>query len=481
MIRLAAADIAVLALYFGAVLYIGFRSAKGSAGNEDDFLLAGRSLTLPIFVMTLVSTWYGGILGVGEFSYRYGISNWVVQGAPYYVFAALFALALAGRVRASNLRSIPDKLEASYDRKTAVLGAFLTFILMTPAPYILMLSIFLQMLFGWSLALSIAVTALVAISYLFWGGFRSDIRTDVFEFVVMFLGFAVILPYAYAQYGGFEFLAESLPPLHLTWHGGNSAQFIAVWFFIALWTLVDPAFHQRCYAAKDGRTARNGILVSIGFWFVFDAMTAAAGLYARAALPGLADPLTAYPMLAEAVLPPVAKGLFYCGMLATIMSTLNTLAFVSAQTLGRDIVLRIAGRATAGGSFDGTSVRRFIGAGLVASFACSVALALLLPSVIAMWYTIGTIVIPGLLVPLMAAYFRPLAIPARYAFPAMLLGWLVSLGWLFAGRFGPTAPDYPLGLEPMAPGLLVSVAVWGLGKLLAPGQTAAPLSPSPGR
>jgi SSS family solute:Na+ symporter len=297
----------------------------------------------------------------------------------------------------------------------------------------------------------------------------------------MFLGFAVILPYAYARYGGEEFLSASLPPLHLSWHGGNSPQFIAVWFFIALWTLVDPAFHQRCYAAKDGRTARNGILVSIAFWFVFDAMTAAAGLYARAALPGLAQPLAAYPMLAEAVLPPVAKGLFYCGMLATIMSTLNTLAFVSAQTLGRDILLRLLRPASAGIGFGGLAVRRAINAGLVVSFACSAALALLLPSVIEMWYTIGTIVIPGLLIPLMAAYFRPLAIPARYAFAAMLAGWLVSLGWLAAGRVGLAAPAYPLALEPMVPGLAVSAAVWGWGRLRNPRPDAAPVTPSPGR
>ena len=78
MIHLALPDIALLVVYFGAVLVIGFRSAKGATGSEDDFLLAGRTLTLPIFVMTLVSTWYGGILGVGEFSYRYG-TPWMTQ------------------------------------------------------------------------------------------------------------------------------------------------------------------------------------------------------------------------------------------------------------------------------------------------------------------------------------------------------------------------------------------------------------------
>src|SRR5258706_503226 len=141
MIHLAASDIGIIFLYFGAVLFVGYRTARKARPTDEDFLLAGRTLTLPIFVMTLVSTWYGGILGVGEFSYRYGISNWVVQGVPYYIFAAIFAFILAKKIRATNLFSIPDKLAAAYDRKTAVLGAGLTFILMTPAPYILMLSV----------------------------------------------------------------------------------------------------------------------------------------------------------------------------------------------------------------------------------------------------------------------------------------------------------------------------------------------------
>jgi SSS family solute:Na+ symporter len=470
MIHLAFSDILIIFIYFGAVLYVGYRSARKTTSSEEDFLLAGRSLTLPVFVMTLVSTWYGGILGVGEFSYRYGISNWVVQGVPYYIFAAIFAVLLAKKIRATNLYSIPDKLERSYDKKTAVLGSVLTFILMTPAPYILMLSLFLEMLFGWNLLLSLIVTALVAVSYLYFGGFRSDVETDILEFFLMFLGFAVILPFCFHRYGGFHFLQSNLPPLHLTWHGGNSYQYIIVWFFIALWTLVDPAFHQRCYAVKSGAVAQKGILISIIFWFLFDFMTATAGLYARAALPNLSEPMMAYPMLAEAILPPVAKGLFYVGMLATIMSTLNTLAFVSAQTLGRDIVLRLR-RGTASlvqptlNIEDSKIVTRYTKVGLVVSFILSIVLAIAIPSVINMWYTIGTVAIPGLLVPLMASYFEPLKISKKFAFWGMLFGWLTSLSWLIAGSVVGTSGSYPLGIEPMYPGLLVSLVLWGFGKM----------------
>ncbi|MBI5214704.1 MAG: sodium:solute symporter family protein [Ignavibacteriae bacterium] len=499
MIHLGFPDYLIIFAYFGIILFVGFRSARKKQTSDEDFLLAGRSLTLPVFVMTLVSTWYGGILGVGEFSYRYGISNWVTQGVPYYIFAAIFAFVLAKKIRETNLVSIPDKLEQSYDKKTALLGSVLTFILMTPAPYILMLSIFLQMLFGWSMLVSVLITAVVSVSYLFFGGFRSDVDTDKVEFVFMFLGFAIIIPFCVSSFGGLEFLQSKLPPLHLTMHGGNSWQYILVWFFIALWTLVDPAFHQRCYAAKDGATAQKGILVSILFWLVFDFLTATAGLYARAALPNLEEPMKAYPMLAEAVLPPIAKGLFYVGMLATIMSTLNTLALVSAQTLGRDIIegLSVNGFLFRGLSFgfrvlgfkiqdSGYSIQdssdeqnensenpkseirnpksssiTLIRFGLIISFLASVILALLVPSVVKIWYTLGTVVIPGLLVPLVSGYFERLKISARFAFLSMLFGWLTSLCWLMLGKDG----VYPFGVEPMYPGLSVSLLMWVMGKL----------------
>ena len=457
-VSLAPVDLLLIAGYFSAVLLIGFLSK--SKTESTDFLLASRSLTLPIFVMTLVSTWYGGILGVGEFSYLYGISNWVVQGVPYYIFALVFALFLAKRIRASNLLTIPDKLQQSYDRKTAILGSFLTFILVTPAPYALMLAVLLQLVTGWSYVLCLIIGTFATIVYLLVGGFRSDVNTNVLEFVLMFLGFAVILPFAYEKFGGFDFLQHNVPPQHLTWNGGNSMQFVLVWFFIALWTLVDPAFHQRCYAAKSGEVAQKGILVSIIFWFLFDAMTATAGLYARAALPNLAQPVMAYPLLAELTLPPFAKGMFYIGMLATIMSTLNSLSFISATSLGRDIVWRWREEK------DEANVTRYTQIGLIVTGLLAILLSVLIPSVIKLWYTIGTIVIPGLLVPLVASYFERFRIHAHYAFAAMLFGWLTSTVWLLIGwtRQLGSSEFYPLGIEPMYPGLVVSLLVWGWGR-----------------
>jgi len=75
------------------------------------------------------------------------------------------------------------------------------------------------------------------------------------------------------------------------------------------------------------------------------------------------------------------------------------------------------------------------------------------------------VVIPGVLVPLIASYFERFRITSRYAFLAMLFGWLTSLGWLIAGNINGNAGIYPLGIEPMYPGLVISIFIWSLGRI----------------
>ena len=63
---------------------------------------------------------------------------------------------------------------------------------------------------------------LLSIMYLFRGGLRSVVITERIQFVLMFGGFAVIIPYLVARYGGLSFLKANLPASHWTWHGGSA-------------------------------------------------------------------------------------------------------------------------------------------------------------------------------------------------------------------------------------------------------------------
>jgi len=458
-------DLLLVAAFLAAAVGLG-ALARRREGLED-YVLASRALTLPQFVATLVPTFYGGVLGVGEFTWTSGLSNWTVMALPYYVFAALYALFLAERVRLEPGLTIADHLEGAYGRRAALLGSALVFLLAAPADELLMAGTLLSHLSGLGLWTACALAGAAALALVWRGGLRADVAANRLQIVVMFAGFGLILPYAVRAVGGPHALAARLPPGHLTWTGGMSAWRVLGWWLIAVWTIVDPAFHQRCAAAESPRAARDGILVSIGFWALFDLMTTAAGLYARAALPALAPATLAYPRLADAVMPVFARGLFFAGLAASIFAALQAKSLLAAVSLGRDFGGRVA---PAGADAAQGRVR----AALLAAVLFSFALARLVPSVVDLWYAVGSAAIPGLLLPMLGVYFPRGRVGGGWAAAAGLAGFAVSLSWVVAARrLG--AP--PLGLEPPFPGLAVSALVWLAGYSTAAAQQAPTSTP----
>lgn len=445
-------DALVVLAFLAAAAALGARARRRE--GLDDFVLASRALTLPQFVATLVPTFYGGVLGVGEFTWTSGLSNWTVMAAPYYAFAAVYALWLAERVRARPGLTIADHLESAYGRRAALAGAGLVFLLAAPADELLMAGTLLSRLTGLGVAAAMLAAGAAALAAVWRGGLRGDVASNRLQIVVMFAGFGLVLPYAVRAVGGPAALAAKLPPGHLSWSGGMSGWKILGWWLIAAWTIVDPAFHQRCAAAESPAVARRGILVSIAFWAVFDLMTTAAGLYARAALPNLSDATFAFPALADATMPALARGLFFAGLSASIFAALQAKSLLAAVSLGRDFAARL--RPTADAARESARVR----VALVAAAALSFALARLVPSVVDLWYAVGSAVIPGLLLPMLGVYAPRLRVSGAWALAASLGGFAASLAWVVAARRLGAAP---LGLEPPFPGLALSAAIWAAG------------------
>ena len=417
---------------------------------------------MPGFVMSLVSTWYGGILGVGEYSYRFGLSNWLVFGLPYYLAALLFAVYLARRARESRLLTIPDQLDKAYGRKTALTGSIIIYLMTVPAAYILGVGTLIQYIFGWELWEGILAGTVFSVVYVYTGGFRSVVRTDIFQFILMFFGFAVLLVMLVWKFGGLSFLSGHLPPEMFTWHGGNSKSFIVAWYFIALATLIEPAFYQRCYAAKDVKVARNGILISIGCWAVFDFMTTFCGMYARAILPDLASPVGSYPSLALQVLPAGLFGLFALALLATDMSTIDSYAFLAASTFSRDILMRIF-------PISENRIAFYTRIGLVVTTAAAILLVLQFQSIVEIWYVFGTVGTPALLVPVFFSFVGKRRLPASIAMSSIIGSGGIALVW-YLSQYWTSDGSYWLGLQPIFPGLALSLALFlGLARpIMAP-------------
>ncbi len=446
-------------IYLILLFYLGFK-ARRKAADESEYLLGNRSLTLPAFVATLVSTWYGGILGVGEFVYSYGISNWIVMGLPYYFFALLFAYTLAPKIREAENFSMADMLYRFYNRPVGLLGSVFIFIMISPAPYILMLAILLKIFLNISFLWSLILGALFSIIYVYKGGFRSVVKTDILQFFLMFISFIILFVYLITSDISLFELPDHLDTEHLNPMGGLSWQNIVVWFSIASWTFIDPGFHQRCAAARTPKIARKAIVVSVGFWFIFDMLTTISGLYAVALLPGI-DPLMSFPELARYILPPFLQGLFFVGLAAIIMSTVDSYTFLSAMTFGRDILGHLSVKGF------GSDKNLAIKIGLVISAILSVLLVLVFPSVIKLWYTLGSLFIPALLLPLLGSYFKNIRVSANLTLIAMIGGFSISFSSLLWGEFHKIDgfAQYFLGVEPFFPGLLFTLLIYVFGKL----------------
>ncbi len=445
-------DLSVLILYVGLLIGFGFYRTKQSGKDPEEFLLAGRKLSLPGFVVTLVATWYGGILGIGENTYSYGIQTWFIFGLPYYIFAILFAFLIAGRINETKFISIPDQFHGRFGKTAGVVSALYILFLASPAPYILSIGILLQFTTGLSFGLSLLMATGLSLSYIWIGGFKAVVRTDGLQFGFMFVGFLLLLIFSMKSSGPISELV--LPVSHLNITGGASIQYIVVWFFIALWTFVDPGFYQRCAAAKSPQTAKKGILISIGFWFIFDMLTLSTGLYAKALLTA-GDPLFAYPRLGAMVLPPLAYGIFITGLLATIMSTIDSLGLISAITFGRDILWRIQSPTSTDKLKWNNESTIFVRKGLIITAFIALILAFSIPSVVKLWYGLGSILVPGLVLPFLISFKNNR--PKENILLMMVSPVLVSIFWILLGKL---LNGYPFGLEPFYPGILTSVLVY---------------------
>lgn len=454
MISFSSLDIFIILLFFVLLLFIGFISSKKTKSNSEDYLLSGRKVGLFLFVLISVSTWYGGIIGVGEFTYRYGLVSWFTQGFPYYFFAFLFAIFFAKKIREASLFTIPEKLTEVYGKKVGLISALVVFILVSPAPYLLMAANLISLVFDTKILLSLLIAIILSGSYLIKGGFRSNLYADAFQFFVMFIGFILIFVVCIVSFGGIEFLQQNLPAAHLKITGDASPTFLIVWFLIALWTFADPGFHQRAYAAKTGNVARNGILISIIFFAFFDFLTTSTGLFGRALIPNIDQPVNAFPLLAEKVLSPGLKGIFYAAMFATIISTLNSFLFLSATTIGRDFIFKFNTNSKE------EKVKTYTIIGIIVSGVISIIIGFTIPSVVEIWYTIGSLFIPGIILPVISAYYPTLRISSNLIVIEIVLA--ISVGSVWLG-YRNSLTGFISEIEPMIIGLFAAIITHSIG------------------
>jgi solute:Na+ symporter, SSS family len=334
--------ILVLVLTFSSVIFGSRFQSSTDANNKAslgvlDHLVMGRQLTLPLFVATLVATWYGGIFGVTKIAFNQGIYNFVTQGLFWYIAYLIFAFFMVDKITPYKAVTLPNLLEKMFGKKSGILGGFFNFFNVLPISYVISIGLFIQLLFNYPLEKSMLIGIVLVLSYSTFGGLRSVVYSDLIQFFVMCIGVGLVLILSFSEFGGIDFLKSSLPKSYFQLNGTNSLATTFIWGFIALSTLVDPNFYQRCFAAKSPKVAKKGIIISTIIWAIFDLCTTFGAMYAKSVIPET-QASTAYLTYAIQLLPNGLRGFFLAAILATILSTLDSYLFLAGATVGHDLV-----------------------------------------------------------------------------------------------------------------------------------------------
>src|SRR5206468_4289501 len=114
--RLATIDYLVMAVYFVAVLGVGWMLRRGTK-TSTDFFLSGRSLPPWVTGLAFISANLGAqeVIGMGASGAKYGIATshfYWIGAIPAMVFVGLFMMPF---YYGSRARSVPEYLKLRFD------------------------------------------------------------------------------------------------------------------------------------------------------------------------------------------------------------------------------------------------------------------------------------------------------------------------------------------------------------------------------
>ena len=214
-------DISVVGSYVLAMLGVGFYVFKRAPGFEE-YLIAGRSMTTPVLICTLASTYYGldVLFGTSEIAYNDGVVAWFGYSELSLGFYILAAYALSKPLRKARFTSLPEILERGYGRSAGVLGASASILYSIPALSLFALGRITEVMFGIDARVGALMLGSVALVYTLFGGLLAVAVTDTVQFVVMCLTLVIAIPILMGEFGGFDTVAAQVPPSHFEIFGG---------------------------------------------------------------------------------------------------------------------------------------------------------------------------------------------------------------------------------------------------------------------
>ena len=206
-------DIAVIAIYFVMVIWIGFYLKKRSNTSEE-FFMAGREMTAWIAGLSFVSANLGSLelMGWAGSAYQYGIlaAHWYWVGAiPAMLFLGIVMMPF---YYVCKTHSVPGYLKMRFGMGASTVAAFsfaFMTVLMSGVNMFAMAEV-MKVVLGWDLNFSIIVSSVAVAAYVALGGLRSAIFNEVLQFVLIWGGALLVPILGLVEAGGWNGLKAKI-------------------------------------------------------------------------------------------------------------------------------------------------------------------------------------------------------------------------------------------------------------------------------
>ncbi len=332
--KLGLLDFSLLIGYALACIGIGFWSSRGH--KDEDYLIAGRKMSLVGFISSVIASYVGGaaIVLYSAYVYKFGISAIAVflGTSAGFLFFIPYALKLRKFSGTQKFLTLSDWFYFKYDKQTGLASALILFVVyfgMLLNQFIAGSSI-LSHISGLSYETALLISASIITVYLLAGGFNSVVKTDIFQYIILFILF-VILGVILLR-GDRNFMTELADFSRM-----DPAMTIVFIIFGILIIFQSAEYWQRVYAAKNERVVKKGFVGAAIFVILTGLAISIVGLSAHLHVPGI-DPGRAFAEGLTVLISEKYIGASLVLLFAAIMSSADTIIFVLASSISKDYI-----------------------------------------------------------------------------------------------------------------------------------------------
>ena len=260
--------------------------------SQEDFMVAGRKLSLTVMVFTLICTWIGSgtFIAGAEYAAKAGWSSlWLPAGAWFGIAVIYF---LAAKIRTFGQYTVGDILEVRYGKFARLFGAIALIIAFTTiVSYQFRAGGYILNVVtngGISVEVGQTIAALFVILFTALGGMMAVAHTDLPNGLIILLACCVALPFTALVAGGFQAAPAALPAQHFTFFASDFGQYPAlkaISYFLATMLLLMgvQSMYQKFYSARSPREAKRAVGIWIVGTIVVETLVVAIAIYSAAA------------------------------------------------------------------------------------------------------------------------------------------------------------------------------------------------------